>query len=222
MIDPFGVSDTPMDVIRQILRNPKSEVYVSFMWEHMNRFMAGGEFSPHLDELFGTGEWRSALALDGHLARKAFIFDLYKAKLREAGARHVVHFELYRGSQLVYAVFFATKSLRGCERMKEAMWKVAPFGDYAFRGSRAGQFGLELTPLDLAPLRRQLAERFTGEWTSIEDVVAFMQSDATDYHPGHLKKRTLAPMEREGLLEVQGSSSRRACQYPPGTRIRFR
>ena len=35
MIDPFGVSDTPMEVIQRILQNPKSEVYVSFMYENM-------------------------------------------------------------------------------------------------------------------------------------------------------------------------------------------
>ena len=31
MIDPFGVSETPMKTINRILANPKSEVYISFM-----------------------------------------------------------------------------------------------------------------------------------------------------------------------------------------------
>ena len=38
MVDPFGVSDTPMSLIRRILENPKSEVYISFMYEYINRF----------------------------------------------------------------------------------------------------------------------------------------------------------------------------------------
>lgn len=38
MIDPFGVSETPMKTIRRILSNPKSEVYVSFMYREINRF----------------------------------------------------------------------------------------------------------------------------------------------------------------------------------------
>ena len=37
MIDPFGVKGMPMAVIRRILANPQCEVYVSFMWEAMNR-----------------------------------------------------------------------------------------------------------------------------------------------------------------------------------------
>ena len=39
MIDPFGVSDTPMNTIGRILKNPKSEVYISFMYRDMNRFL---------------------------------------------------------------------------------------------------------------------------------------------------------------------------------------
>ena len=40
MIDPFGVKGMPMQLIRRILANPMCEVYVSFMWEAMNRFVS--------------------------------------------------------------------------------------------------------------------------------------------------------------------------------------
>ena len=56
MIDPFGVKGIPMGVIRRILANPKCEVYVSFMWESMNRFFETTEFPGRLGELFGTNE----------------------------------------------------------------------------------------------------------------------------------------------------------------------
>ena len=45
MVDPFGVSDTPMSLIARILTNPKSEVYVSFMYEAINRFKTTSAFS---------------------------------------------------------------------------------------------------------------------------------------------------------------------------------
>ena len=60
MIDPFGVKGMPMKVIRRILANPKCEVYVSFMWEAMNRFVSEPGFEASLDELFATSEWRRA------------------------------------------------------------------------------------------------------------------------------------------------------------------
>ena len=58
MVDPFGVSDTPMTVIERILRGDKSEVYVSFMYRDINRFKATKEFVKPLTDLFGTDEWR--------------------------------------------------------------------------------------------------------------------------------------------------------------------
>ena len=64
MIDPFGVSGTPMNLIRRIFQNPKCEVYVSFMYESINRFMKSKEFEQHLDGLFGCDTWRKTGSSD--------------------------------------------------------------------------------------------------------------------------------------------------------------
>ena len=68
--------------------------------------------------------------------RKELLFDLYKTQLKRRGARYVVHFELYEGQQLVYAIFFGTQDLKGCDKMKQAIWKVDPFGSFRFRGGQ--------------------------------------------------------------------------------------
>jgi len=39
---------------------------------------------------------------------------------------------------------FGTHHHTGCDRMKQAIWKVAPFGDFAFRASRSGQLPLHM------------------------------------------------------------------------------
>ena len=50
MIDPFGVKRHADRVtIGRILANPKCEVYVSFMWEPMNRFVSLPEFEVPMD-----------------------------------------------------------------------------------------------------------------------------------------------------------------------------
>lgn len=72
MVDPFGVSGTPMSMLRRILGNPQSEVYVSFMYEAMNRFKDTPEFAPHLDELFGCPDWREGLRIADQHSRKDF------------------------------------------------------------------------------------------------------------------------------------------------------
>jgi len=38
--------------------------------------------------------------------------------------------------------------------MKQAIWKVAPFGEFAFRGTRSTQLTLGLENVDFRPLKR--------------------------------------------------------------------
>ena len=186
MIDPFGISGMPMEVIRRILANQKCEVYVSFMWEAMNRFVSQPEFEAPMDGLFGSGEWRRAKQLVGG-ERKDFLHGLYQSQLKEAGAKQVVHFHLFAGNRLKYSIFFGTGHTKGSDRMKKAIWKVAPWGDFQFRGGRQDQMvllGLE-TP-DLGPLQRQLQDHYSGQgWVTVQDVLDFVRSDKTIYHDTH-------------------------------------
>ncbi len=220
MIDPFGVSETPMSTIGRILKNPQSEVYISFMYREMNRFIEHPSFEPHLDELFGCHEWREAIGMTDFVSRKGFLFNLYRDQLKANGAKYVVHFELYEGQQLVYAIFFGTQHLEGCNKMKQAIWKVAPLGDFRFRGSQLSQLVLGEGLVDFSLLENALQERFRGKgWQRVEDVEDFVKSDATDFHSGHLKRNTLTPMENSGKIEVERPPGRRG--FVPGTRILF-
>lgn len=220
MADPFGVSDTPMEVISRILDNDKCEVLISFQYESINRFMKTPEFEDHLDDLFGTGKWRAALKMEGD-KRKDFLFHLYERCLREAGAEQVVRFDLYRKGHLVYSIFFGTQHHTGSDRMKAAIWNVAPGGDFSFRGTRSQlTLGVEDPNYDL--LRQALCDRFAGDdWVSIEEVLEFVASDETDFHTGQVKTPVLKPMEEEGLLTVDEETRNYQGTYPDGTHIKF-
>ena len=137
MIDPFGISETPMSTIGRILKNPSSEVYVSLMYREMNRFLGHPSFAPHLDDLFGCRDWRAAMSITEPTSRRRFLFGLYRDQLKVRGAKHVVRFDLHEKSELVYSIFFGTQHPEGCDKMKEAIWKVDPFGDFKFRGGAA-------------------------------------------------------------------------------------
>ena len=222
MVDPFGVSETPMRTIERILRNPKSEVYVSFMYDSINRFREHPNFEKHLDELFGCSEWHQGMNLTEPKERKVFFFDLYRRQLKNSGARYVVHFELYNGERLVYAIFFGTNDLKGCDKMKQAIWKAAPFGDFKFRGGQLGQLTLGESVIDFSLFEKDLHNRFTSKgWQKIEDVEDFVKSDATNFHSGHLRGKVLKPMEAQGGIEIQQGTRKRSRTYPPGTVLRF-
>ena len=222
MIDPFGVSGTPMSTIGRILENPRSEVYISLMYREMNRFLGHPSFSPHLDDLFGCGDWREAIIMADSKSRKKLLFDLYRDQLKERGAKYVIWFELYEKQELVYAIFFGTQHLEGCDKMKQAIWKVDPFGDFKFRGGQLGQLTLgESVTVDFGLLENALQEQFREKgWQKIEDVEDFVKSDATDFHSGHLKRETLTRMEKNGKIAVERPLGRRG--FTPGTRILFR
>ncbi len=221
MIDPFGVSGTPMSVVRRIMGNPQCEVYFSLMYEPMNRFRNTPEFEKHLDELFGCPDWRAIVEIEDSEQRRKGLYDLYERQLRAAGANHVVHFDIYSGSRLIYSIFFATRHELGCDRMKAAIWKIAPEGTYEFRGTHVDQLALSLKP-SFEPLKKQLLDEFgDGQWHPIGAVQKFMRSDKTDYHCGQLKTNTLIPMEVDGLLEVDPSTRKRARAYPDGCMLRF-
>jgi len=222
MIDPFGVSDTPMSVIRRVLQGDKTEVYISFMYEALNRFLMTAQFEPHLDALFGIHDWNQALSIVDPEERKTFLYGLYEAQLRKAGAKHVIHFEVYEEVRLVYAIFFATKHWRGADKMKHAIWKVEPSGRFAFHGTRSQQLRLGLKP-DYTPLRKALQRHFRGKgWVTIERVLQFVGSDQTYFHTSQVKRPVLAPMEKEKLIEVDAKSrASRKGTYPDHTRLRF-
>ena len=222
MIDPFGVSDTPLNVIERILRNPKSEVYVSFMYEPIRRFLGSPEFEPHLDSLFGTETWREARDKPNVQEQKQFLQDLYANQLKKAGARYVVHFELYDGNRHVYSIFFGTKNLDACDLMKQAIWKVDPFGNYQFRGARSGRLDFDNSSADLSALENELLSRFGREDSvRIESLEEFVKSDETDFYSGQLKKRTLKPMEDAGRIKIISSPRKRRGSFPKGTVVRF-
>lgn len=221
MVDPFGVSGTPMSVMERVLANARSELYISFMYESINRFLSTEEFAPHLDDLFGSEEWREALDLAGE-ERKKFLYELYARRLKVNGAQHVVHFDLYRGNRLVYGLFFATQHHKGCDLMKQSIWKVAPSGDFSFRGAKDDQLVLGVDNPDFGPLMASLSEKFGGlEWVCIEEVTKYVASDDVEYHTGHLKKLVLKPMEGDGRIVVDEKTRKRRRTYPDGCRLRF-
>ena len=221
MIDPFGVSGTPMETIERILNNPKSEVYISFMARDINRFRGHTNFEHHLDALFGCSEWRQSIDMPDGEDRISFLYNLYKSQLKVAGANQVLHFELYEGNRLVYAIFFGTGNLEGCNKMKQSIWKVDPFGDFRFHSDEAHQTPLFNVVPDM-PLRNDLLREFgNGEWIEIQDIISFAKSDRTRFHDGHLKTRTLKPMEDAGEIEVKPGTRRRRGTYPNATILRF-
>ncbi len=224
MVNPFGVSDTPMEVIARTLAHPKSEIYISVMYEHINRFRGSSEFRDPPDSLYGCDDWRAYVDLDDGRERRRGLFDLYKRQLRQAGAEHVVHFDLYDRGQHKYSIFHASRHPRASNEMKAAIWSVDPGGGFVFHGGQTEQLPLGVEP-NFRPLQDALRCEFRGDRC---------------YHLSQLRKHALIPMEDAGEIEVRmpGKTAsqqamipglledgppppRKVRNYPQGTKLRI-
>ncbi|MDE0193604.1 MAG: three-Cys-motif partner protein TcmP [Gammaproteobacteria bacterium] len=219
IVDPFGVKGSRMEVIERVLRNDRSECMISFMYEHIRRFHAESSYEPHLDELFGTTRWRKCVEMAESDEKKVFLHDLFAKQLKRHGAKYVVPFELWRGGRHVYTIYFASGSLKGCDLMKSAIWKVDPTGNFAFRGYVAGQS--VLFDADTEPLAKQLQAEFGERWTPIERLDDFVMGDGTMYHKGHLRQKTLQRLERQRRISVKRPRGGRGFPVGRGVEVFF-
>ena len=223
MIDPFGVEGLPLDLVRRLLSQPSSEVYISFMYESMNRFHSHPNFEAAMDSLFGDAGWRPLFDIADLEERHRAVCSFYAGRLRNAGAKYVLRFDLREARRLRYTIFFATSNLLGCDRMKSAIWKVMPAGDFVWRGVNARQMSFDLQLEDFLPLQEALRARFSGRgWVSIGEVEEFSQSDFIPYPSSKLRQHGLIPLEDVGFLDVRRPSGfRRKHTYPKGCELSF-
>jgi hypothetical protein len=131
-------------------------------------------------------------------------------------------FEVPTASGTGYHLFFTTTHEKGIEAMKDAMWAADPFEGQRFRDTTDSDQMIIFKPdVDTAPLLALLREHFGTEPFTIEEATTFTLCDpASAYAKGHLKRKTLAPAERKGLLECL-SPRARACTYPDRAVLRF-
>ncbi len=217
-IDPFGYKDIPMDLIRRLLRYDKAELFIYFDFNSVNRFAGKGVVDQRFEELFGCKDFYNAPPSGPD--RKTFLHDLYERQLRTVcSMAYVRSFEMVNESGHVgNHLFFCTRNLQAFDRMKQAMWKLAPAGDYRFEDQLAGQEVLFENDLDTKPLQDELASHFAGTTVTIQEVLDYVVA-ATPYYSGQVKLKTLKPMQAAGA--ISSPNQQRSGQYPPGTLISF-
>ncbi|PYE30813.1 three-Cys-motif partner protein [Idiomarina fontislapidosi] len=220
MIDPFGVSDTPMELVKNLIRRPKVEIFISIMYEHLNRFKKQNEFQPHLNALFGTDNWQEIIDIDDSSVRHRKLVELYKEQLKKSGASQVIHFDLYRGNKLIYTIFFASNHWKGSDKMKAAIWKAIPDGSFRYVGDDGGLLNNSYDK-DYSLLINQIQERLHGLIYTVSDILEYIGSDRTGFPTGGVKKNVLKPMEKNNLIEPINDKRKKKFTYPDNFQFRI-
>lgn len=218
-IDPFGFSDCSIELIKRLLAYPKAELLIYFDFNNINRFATAGNVDEHLTALFGTDRYKDAPPA-GAPGRHEFLHDLYESQLKAiCSFAHVRSFAMLNETGHVgNYLFFGTRNLKAFDKMKQSMWRVAPAGDFRFEDRLAGEPVLFEAQPDFMPLRHGLQHHFGGRTVDIQVVIDWVMSE-TPYHSGHVKVKTLRPMQSDGL--ITSPNQRVKGQFPAGTRVAF-
>jgi three-Cys-motif partner protein len=218
-VDPVGVKATPMDTLRRLTDFDKGEMLLYFAHEFVVRQCDAGVIDKALTDLFGTTDYKDAGVLNG-AQRSQFLHDLYKRQLHDVCRfPYIQSFAMYdkRGKRL-YDLYYCTREPLGMDRMKQAMWRVAPTGDYTFHDRLANQDVLFSADIDTEPLQDHLLTHFAGQAVDIQTVIDHVIV-ATPYHSSHVKRRTLAVLQRAG--RISSPNQAKVNTYPNGTIIQF-
>lgn len=217
-IDPFGYRDVPMSTIRDLVSHRSCELFIYFDFNSVNRFATAGNVDEHFSGLFGCDEFKNAPP-EG-LARAQFIHDLYEKQLRkECDFAHVCSFRMINSSGHTGSyLFFCTRDDQAYDKMKQAMWALAPGGAYAFDDRLAGQEVLFGNDANTGPLQDELAQHFAGRTIPVEEVIRYVVTQ-TPFHSGQVRTKTLKPMQKAG--RITSPNQKRKNTFPDGTLIIF-
>ena len=225
-IDPFGWSGVPFSTARRILGFPSCEVLVTFMYEEINRFIGHPDQEENFNSFFGTDKWKGIVSILDARERNRRLHDLYVNQLREsANVKYVRSFEMRNDKDVTdYYLFYATNSLTGLKKMKEAMWKVDSSGESRFSDATdPRQSVFFINEPQFEKLQAQIFERFAGTETTIGEIEQFVVAE-TAFRETHYRKilKEMEYAQPPGFVLLDPPPNRRRGTYPtPSQRLRF-
>ncbi len=215
-IDPFGATDVPFDVIRELLLRSSSEVLINLDSDGATRIYSAGQKASHvqhLDILFGDRSWESELVSARNQADAARrVLRLYKKKLLDIpNIKYAFSFEMRKAGHLLdYHLVFATGHPKGLQKMKEVMKGFDETGSYCFSDAHVGQSNL-FTFSDPHEYAVAMSKHFAGAVVKYEDVEAYALNESPFTNP----KSMLKDLEMVERISVDSADpKRRKGTYP--------
>ena len=223
-IDPFGFKGIPYSSVKQILSNPKSEVFINIMADFINRFVEHPDPNTrqHIIDLFGTDQALKIIAESPD--RLVALRHLYQTQL-QACAKYVRYFEMQdEHGRLIYYLFFATNHPLGYVKMKEAFWKVDTENGFHFSDATNPNQMILFSVDPSQDLAKLLANQFSRKRAKVFSVRQFVEEE-TAYIAKHMRS-ALKLLESQGLIQAQelkvGGGKRRRGTFSDNVVIMFK
>lgn len=221
-IDPFGFSGIPFSLIERLLKHPRCEVLITFMVDAINRFLEHPKSTvvQHIVDAFGTDEAIRIAQAPGNRIEQ--LRALYQSRLQEV-ADYVRYFEMRdRNDRTQYYLFFASNHELGHLKMKEAMWKVDPDGEFRFSDATNPNQLVLFEADTTSNLVEQLRKEFAGKGPVMGAQIRKFVENKTAYLKRHMTT-ALRQEEAAGRMKVEAKKlngkPRKARTYPDDARI---
>jgi three-Cys-motif partner protein len=223
LIDPFGFSGIPYSLMKRLLSRQRCEILITIMVDSINRWLTHPHSTvrDHVVETFGTDE---AVAIsEGRGDRVTGLKELYHSQLSNI-AQFVRYFEMRdHKNRIQYYLFFASNNSLGHLRMKEAMWKVDPKGEFTFSDATDPGQQLMFSSPTIEPLMNALLSRFHKTTVLVETVHSYV-ADHTAYISKHMRE-ALGRLESTRAITLQDTKNngqkRRRGTYPDDAIVTF-
>lgn len=224
-IDPFGWNDIPLSVLKQIMSRDRCEIFVTFMYEELNRFLQHPDQVENFNKLFGTDRWQRVGMRKDPQFRKEFVLNLYRNQLRNEVAKFVSYFEMKNDNNATkYVLFHATNNLKGVVKMKEAMWRADPSGKYTFSDATDPKQGkLFGDSPNFDRLEKLIIDRFKHTTVTVQEIENFVLIE-TPFRETHYKRilQKLEVASPSGIEVIDPPENRRKGTFRDlNMRVRF-
>jgi three-Cys-motif partner protein len=201
-VDPYGFS-LSMKLLAQLKAFERCELFVNFMWRYIDMAIANPTQEENMDTLFGCREWRDLRAIIDAEERCEGAIQLFQGSL---GARYITWIKMLGENRAIkYLLIHATNHPKGRELMKEAIWNVAPEGNFVARVADNPQQEILIQPEpNLTPLTDWLWSKYRGHAVRCQEIENELVS--TIYLPKHFHKvaRTLRDNNEIEFINYEG------------------
>lgn len=199
-VDPFGFT-IKMSTLKRIMNIKKSEIFLNFMFNGINRFLSVEQNKKIMDDLFGTAEWNLLLKLNG-AEKEDKMINLYRSQLKQI-AKFVFQYKMEFPDmrRTYYYLFHLTNHYKGVSIMKSSFAKFN-YGRVEYRGNRANQLKLcEIENLKIEEIEKFLMDEYVDcKKTYIEIIEENI--DKTPYLESEIGN-ALKELEREDKIYIE-------------------
>ncbi|MBN2322228.1 MAG: three-Cys-motif partner protein TcmP [Spirochaetes bacterium] len=225
-IDPIGYSGYQIGILKDLLSNPRTELFINFMIYDIVRFCETKQFESLLTKQFGDEEYKKIDTTSNPETKQLYLKNLYCQNLRKyANAEYVMPFRVNtpdQGQRPRYYLIHVSKNIKALKVMKNSMSKISQ-ADYSFEaiGINTLQMSLFNDPEKISieeKLKEYCRSAFPKplEYTHIEDW-AYVNTNGV----AKTIKDSLKILEEKGIIEIRRKKGQRANTVTDGALIRF-